>query len=106
MGRDGCRVDGPELPAEAEDRVGPERNRRAQGHGGEGGQPDPAEAGLGDGHAALEADADEQIDGQPHVERLGEFQVALHQRGHEAEREEQDGGRKQVGADGVEAVHG
>ena len=105
MRRDGGRVHGGKLPAEAQHRISPQRNQSAERHRGQGGQPDLGEARLGDGHAAFEADGHEQVDRQPDIKRLGEFQIALRERGDQAEREEQHGGRKQVGLDGVENFH-
>ncbi len=106
MRRDGGGVHGGKFSTETQQWIGPQRNQGTEGQGRERRQPDLGEASLGDGHAAFEADGHKQVNRQPDIERLWKFQVALRQRGDEAEREEQHGGRKQVGADGVEDFHG
>jgi len=98
-------IHGRKFPAEAQQRIGPQRNDRAKQHRGERGQPDFREPGFRDGDAAFEPDRDQQIDRQADVERLGEFQVAFRQCRDEAEDKDEDRGREEVGLDGGDDVH-
>ena len=86
------------------DGISPERDERAEHHRRERVKPHFSQTRDRDGGAAFEADGDEQIDGEPGRQGLGKFQVALRQRGDDAQHEKEDGGREQVGLDGGENV--
>ena len=104
MGGDSCGVHGGNFSAEAQHGIRPQRDERAEPHRGAGGQPDFGEARFGNGHATFETDGHEQVNGQSHIKRFGEFQIALGERGDEAERKKQNGGGEKISLDGLEEI--